>query len=269
MLVFRAGFSARSLLLYLDYLQFRNVIPSISPQIASIVGEMGWRFHRVLNVIPGMARINISKSGVSTSLGPRGADVNFGSHGATANAGIPGTGLSYRQKLGYHGSGIGVGLLIALLGFVGWRYFEHAQHAGTWAVPQSSPSATLPSSDSSTASTDTDDSGGIPTVTKESHAHMRGGDANAGADVIAAAKPASGTMYVHRNNSDLRGRPATSSPAIKKLAKGDTVTLIAVSDKWSEIQDGSIKGWVRSSIIKDTPPGAKKSRKKKSDSDSD
>ena len=75
-------------------------------------------------------------------------------------------------------------------------------------------------------------------------------------------------MFVHRNNSDLRAKPATSSPAIRKLAKGEQVTLIAVSDKWSEVQDGTIKGWVRSSIIKDTPPGTKRPRKKNSPSKS-
>src|ERR1700748_1980579 len=91
---------------------------------------MGWRFHRVLNVIPGLVRLNVSKSGVSTSLGPRGADVNIGPHGATTNAGIPGTGLSYRQKLGVaHGSGIGVGLFIAALAFAGWHYFGGDAHA--------------------------------------------------------------------------------------------------------------------------------------------
>jgi hypothetical protein len=34
---------------------------------------MGWRFHRDLNIIPGV-RLNVSKSGVSTSVGPHGAD---------------------------------------------------------------------------------------------------------------------------------------------------------------------------------------------------
>jgi hypothetical protein len=219
--------------------------------------QMGWRFHRVLNVIPGLVRLNVSKSGVSTSLGPRGADVNIGPHGATTNAGIPGTGLSYRQKLGVaHGSGIGVGLFIAALAFAGWRYFGGEAH-----LPA------LPSLPAQTASDTDDDSGGIPTVTRASHpraAHKHNDDANAGADVITAAKPASGTMFVHRNNSDLRGKPSISSPAIKKLAKGEQVTLLAVSDKWSEIQDGATKGWERSSIIKDTPPGMKKPRKKKS-----
>lgn len=230
---------------------------------------MGWRFHRVLNIIPGLVRLNVSKSGISTTLGPRGADVNIGPHGATTNAGIPGTGLSYRQKLGVaHGSGIGVGLFIAALAFAAWRYFGGQTHLPS--LPSLPPAAQTTTADGTTDAED--DSGSIPTVTRESHAHTarkRGDDANAGADVIAAAKPASGTMYVHRNNSDLRGRPATSSPAIKKLAKGDVVALIAVSDKWSEVQDGATKGWVRSSIIKDTPPGEKKPRKKKADDGED
>jgi hypothetical protein len=229
---------------------------------------MTWRFHRVFNVVPGLMRLNVSKSGVSTSLGPHGADVNIGPHGAATNAGIPGTGLSYRQKLGVaHGSGIGVGLFIAALAFAGWHYL--GGH-----VP---PIPRLPSvAESTTAATNTssadteDDSGGIPTVTRESHSRgsaRHAHDANAGADVVAAAKPASGTMFVHRNNSDLRAKPATSSPAIKKLAKGEQVMLVAVSDKWSEVQDGAVKGWVRSSVIKQTPPGTKEPRKKKAGSD--
>ena len=64
---------------------------------------MGLRFHRVFSILPGL-RINLSKSGLSTSVGPRGADVNIGRHGVTTNAGIPGTGLSYRQKMGSRGS---------------------------------------------------------------------------------------------------------------------------------------------------------------------
>ena len=63
---------------------------------------MGFRFQKRISILPGV-RINLSKSGVSTSLGPRGADVDIGKDGVTANAGIPGTGLSYRQKIGRGG----------------------------------------------------------------------------------------------------------------------------------------------------------------------
>ena len=50
---------------------------------------MGFRFQKRLSILPGV-RINLSKGGVSTSLGPRGADVNIGRNGVTTNAGIPG-----------------------------------------------------------------------------------------------------------------------------------------------------------------------------------
>ena len=222
---------------------------------------MPLRFHRVISIIPGFLRLNLSKGGISGSVGPRGADINIGKQGVTTNAGLPGTGLSYRQKLGVaHGSGIGVGLFIAALAFAGYKYFAHngfPNFPGIAPAQQTS-SSTLPG----------DDSGGIPKVIREAHAahvHRPRAKANAGADVLAAAKPASGTMYVHRNNSDLRPAPSTSSEAIRKLAKGEKVTLIALSDKWAEVDDDGTKGWVRASILKGTPPGEKTPRKKKSD----
>ena len=71
-------------------------------------------------------------------------------------------------------------------------------------------------------------------------------------------------MYVHRMNSDLRDQPSYDAQVIKKEAKGAQVQLIALSDKWAEIKDGETKGWMRSSVLKDKPPGEK--RAKKSDS---
>ena len=221
---------------------------------------MSWRFHRVISIIPGLVRLNLSKGGISGSVGPRGADVNIGKHGVTTNAGLPGTGLSYRQKLGVaHGSGIGVGLFIAALAFAGWKYFGGGlptmPHLPTTVATQRSG---LPY----------DDSVGIPSVTKAPRtAHAHRAKANAGAGVIAAAKPASGIMYVHRANSDLRPAPSTSSEAIKKLGKGEKVTLLALSDKWAEVDDAGTKGWVRASILKDTPPGEKTTRRKKKTED--
>lgn len=56
------------------------------------------RFQKRLSLLPGV-RLNISKSGISTSLGPRGASINVGRRGIYGNIGVPGTGLSYRQRL--------------------------------------------------------------------------------------------------------------------------------------------------------------------------
>ena len=59
---------------------------------------MGFRFQRRIKILPGVT-INLSKSGVSTSIGPRGAKVNIGKNGAKGTAGLPGTGLSYSERL--------------------------------------------------------------------------------------------------------------------------------------------------------------------------
>src|SRR5262249_36116104 len=95
---------------------------------------MGLRFQRVLRIFPWL-RINISKSGVSGSLGPRGAGVNIGRHGVTTNAGIPGTGISYRSKVGGHGSVLGVLALLTALGYAvyknGDRIAALSQHPPT------------------------------------------------------------------------------------------------------------------------------------------
>ena len=43
--------------------------------------------------------MNISKSGTSWSVGPRGAKVNFGKRGTYVTTGIPGTGIYSRTKV--------------------------------------------------------------------------------------------------------------------------------------------------------------------------
>lgn len=60
---------------------------------------MGFRFRRSIRIAPGL-RINVGKRGVSLSAGVRGASVTVGPRGTYSNVGIPGTGLSYRQKVG-------------------------------------------------------------------------------------------------------------------------------------------------------------------------
>jgi hypothetical protein len=57
---------------------------------------MGWRFRRTFKVLPGV-RLNVSKSGISTSIGGAPFTVNLSSRGIQSTASIPGTGLSFRQ----------------------------------------------------------------------------------------------------------------------------------------------------------------------------
>jgi hypothetical protein len=69
---------------------------------------MGYfRFRKTFSILPGV-RINLSKTGVSSSIGGHGATVNVGKNGPMVTLGIPGTGLSYRTS-------ISMALIIALV----------------------------------------------------------------------------------------------------------------------------------------------------------
>jgi hypothetical protein len=60
--------------------------------------HMGFRFRRSIKIASGI-RLNVSKSGVSASIGRRGATINISDKGAKATVGIPGTGISYSENL--------------------------------------------------------------------------------------------------------------------------------------------------------------------------
>jgi len=73
---------------------------------------MGFRFRRSFRVLPGL-KVNVSKSGVSESIGRRGAWFTIGSRGTRSMVGLPGTGLSFSEP---HRGGIGeVGWIFLLL----------------------------------------------------------------------------------------------------------------------------------------------------------
>lgn len=80
---------------------------------------MAWRFRRSVRLLPGV-RLNFSGSGVTTTLGPRGAHVTLGGKRTRVSTGIPGTGASYstllpsRSKQGQR-SGSGGLWIIALI----------------------------------------------------------------------------------------------------------------------------------------------------------
>lgn len=57
---------------------------------------MGFRFRRRVSIIPGVW-LNLSKSGISTSLGGRGLTYNLSKRGTRKTVGLPGTGLSWRS----------------------------------------------------------------------------------------------------------------------------------------------------------------------------
>ena len=59
---------------------------------------MGLKIRRSISIFKGL-KLNISKSGVSTTVGKKGASVTFGKKRARVNVGIPGTGISYSKEV--------------------------------------------------------------------------------------------------------------------------------------------------------------------------
>lgn len=55
---------------------------------------MGFRFQKRVKLLPGVT-LNLSKKGVSTSLGVKGARVTYGHGKKRTTIGLPGTGLSH------------------------------------------------------------------------------------------------------------------------------------------------------------------------------
>lgn len=220
--------------------------------------KLGFRFQKRISLLPGV-RINLSKSGVSTSIGPRGADVNIGKDGVTANAGIPGTGLSYRQKLGGASARAGattkragahgaLAILLVIGGLIVWG----VQHLGKIAesvapLHQAGDSSTVlsthPSTDSLTRSSTGSSTGRAVSSTE-----------------VPATLPApantSGNMrlFVHRQNAILREKPKASGHILKREMKGAAVTLVSEgADGWSKVMDGGVAGYMRSGVLGTDP----------------
>ncbi len=51
------------------------------------------RFRRTFRILPGV-RVNVSRHGVSTTVGPRGMHLTFNRYGVRQDVGLPGTGIS-------------------------------------------------------------------------------------------------------------------------------------------------------------------------------
>ncbi|MDC7243063.1 MAG: DUF4236 domain-containing protein, partial [Sphaerochaetaceae bacterium] len=59
---------------------------------------MSIRMHRSIKIAKGV-RLNLSKSGIGASIGPRGAKISVGKRGVYSNFSLIGTGISSRKKI--------------------------------------------------------------------------------------------------------------------------------------------------------------------------
>jgi len=59
---------------------------------------VGWRFKKRISVL-GLFHINLSKTGVSLSIGVPGATANINKDGVDRTLGLPGSGISHKARL--------------------------------------------------------------------------------------------------------------------------------------------------------------------------
>ena len=91
---------------------------------------MGFRFQTRIRIFKGQT-LNLSKSGTSWTVGGKGASINVRGKKVTGNAGIPGAGISYRERIDNQttesgNSSVGGGMktvtwiliVLAVLGFI-------------------------------------------------------------------------------------------------------------------------------------------------------
>jgi hypothetical protein len=213
-------------------------MPSTRPWTSDVSGPA---ISERLSILPGV-RVNLSKSGASTSIGPRGADVNIGRDGVTTNAGIPGTGLSYRQKIGggQHSHGmLGVAALVGGLAVWGVQHFEKITHVFTPAQQTVHTTSTAPENAAQQPASATQTAATPAPTTDRSPVNTS----------------APGLRFVHRGGSVIRDTAKTSGQKLKKEIKGAQVTLIAQDgDGWAKVRDGNITGWMRASVLGTEPP---------------
>jgi hypothetical protein len=90
------------------------------------LGSMGFfRFRKVIS-LGKFLRINLSKTGASLSAGRPGATVNIRKDRVDGTVGVPGSGLSYKERLSHRGCAslfiFGFLAAASLAGFVAFRH---------------------------------------------------------------------------------------------------------------------------------------------------
>ena len=181
---------------------------------------MGFRFRKSLRIAPGV-RLNLTSRGLSTTFGPRGTTVNLSSSGARGNVGIPGTGLSYSQRLSGGGGDGGTGSVqpaaqnngCVLLGIIGFIFL-----AAAMCSKDNSPSTFSSSGMESPVS-----------------------------GIVAE------TRYVSARALNCRADPATSGAVIGALVQNDKAQIVEHSGTWSKVRRASGDCWVASSFLVTAP----------------
>lgn len=193
---------------------------------------MGFRFRKSLRIAPGI-RINLSKSGISTSLGGAGASINLSSRGTRHTVGLPGTGLSFSSMssgpgssppaaVGSPTSNQGCGCLIVV---------------GLLLVAISMCSKAPP----------TDSAQQTPTDISSLSSPFSNGTGS-------SAYTEGQTVYVTAQTLNARSGPSKSSRIVSSLPKRSAVRVVDKRGDWLKVAQGAALFWIASSHVSSIQP---------------
>ena len=173
---------------------------------------MGLRFRRSIRLLPGV-RLNLSRSGVSATLGAPGATLNVGRRSALT-LGIPGTGLSYRRSLPRRSrtparSGRSAGWVVLVLVVVA-LFAWGRRPAGQGAVPVATPATPLAS---------------LPQAAPEV------------------------PMLVTATRANCRARPSPRGRVVRRLARGVRLTPLGTRAGWQKVEAGGRACWMSAALL--------------------
>jgi Protein of unknown function (DUF4236) len=92
---------------------------------------MGWRFRHSFKVIP-VVKLNLSKSGLSCSVGGAPFTVNVGQRGIYSTASLPGTGISFRQRGDGSPTGVPATCTVTVMGTGTRPFLTAVNEAAKW-----------------------------------------------------------------------------------------------------------------------------------------
>jgi uncharacterized protein YgiM (DUF1202 family) len=196
---------------------------------------MGFRFRKSIKLMP-RVRLNLSKSGVSTSVGVPGSTVNFGPNGTRHTVGLPGSGLSFSTTSSMKSSENdghsdtspqpsrdmnGCGCLLLILGlFLAVAYCGKHEDGNT-----------------------------PPKVIENTQgiSDIKIGD----------------TVFVTAKSLNARTAPSTSSVPVSTLHQNETVQVMDKKDGWIKIAQGGALLWVAAQHVSNDAANKKLTSKPK------
>jgi hypothetical protein len=198
---------------------------------------VGFRFRKSIKILPGV-RLNLSKSGISTSLGGPGASINISPRGTRKTVGLPGSGMSYSTFSSHQSSSNpppgntqastrnkGCGCL-ALGGVLLLAISMCSQKPGGLSTDP----ASLSSQSSSEASSLSP---------------------NGGSGMVYGPDE---TVYVSSNTLNARATPSTSGRIVGKLHSGDELKVVDTEGDWLKVAQGAALFWIASSHVSSAQP---------------